>query len=235
LKPPDPRKAFFVFISGKKGEGKSHYSRAWFDDYPFDRLVIDPTGDIADDLTREGVPYKRLDPHMLPTSFPRSDDDRDKRATAVLVPDMGAPTVVDDMDRAVGLALRGRDQHCLLWIDEFGAVTRGNKTPPNTRRLLHQGRHHNITALLPCPRPMDVDPLGIAQADLVVTFRTPQVYDRQRIADTIGYDRGEFDRENQALGHNCYTAYDAVDDQLYIMPPLPPRRAGRNGYAPVPE
>ncbi len=196
--------------------------------------MIDVTGDISDDLTREGVKYTRLDPHMLPTRFPASHDESQPYVTCTLVPDMGSPTATDDLDRAIGLTLRGRESRCLLWIDEFGAVTRGNKTPPNTRRVLHQGRHHNLTALLACPRSMDVDPLGIGQADLVVTFRTPQVYDRQRIADTIGYDRGEFDAENEGLGHNCYTAYDATEDQLYVMPPLPPRRAVRNGYAPVP-
>jgi hypothetical protein len=235
MKAPDPRKAFFIFASGKKGEGKSHYSRAWFDAYPFDRLVIDVTGDISGDLAADEIAFRKLDPQVLPATFPVNDDDREHRETCVLVPDMGSPTAIDDIDRGIGLALRGRNNKCLLWVDEFGSVTSGNKTPPNMRRVLHHGRHHNLFCLLACPRSMDIDVLGISQADLVVTFRTPQIYDRQRIADNIGYDRGEFDDENQALGHHCYTAYDATEDQLYVMPPMPPRRAGRNSYAPVPE
>lgn len=237
MQSPDPRKAFYVFTTGKKGSGKSHYCRAWFDAYngQGDRLVIDPTGDLAGDLTDEGVPYQRLDPNALPARLPESADERDPFVTCVLVPDMGSATAQDDIDRAIGMALRGRDRHALLWIDEVGAVTSGAKTPPNMRRVLHQGRHHNLTVLMAGPRAMDVDPLCIAQADLVATFRQPQVYDRQRIADTIGYDRQEFDALNEQLTGHEYTAYDATEDQMYVMPPLPPRRAGRNRYAPVPE
>jgi hypothetical protein len=235
MAPPDPAKAFFVFASGKKGSGKSHYSRAWFDGYPFDRLVIDPTGDIADDFRTEQVPHLRLDPQVLPARFPESSDERNPYVTAVLVPDMGSATAQDDIDRAIGLMLRGKRNKGLVWVDEVGAVTSGAKTPPNFKRVLHQGRHHNLTLLQAGPRAMDVDPLCIAQADLVATFRTPQVYDRQRIADTIGYPRDEFDQMNAGLSGHEYMAYDAVDDQMYLMPPLPPRRAGRNSYAPVPQ
>lgn len=237
MQPPDPRRAFFIFCSGKKGSGKSHYARSWFDAYPLDRLVIDVTGDISRDLTAEGVDFQRIDAAMLPTRLPDpppDDQGQPRRTTAVYVPDMGSDTAVDDIDRVIGLILRGSDQAGMLWVDEFGAVTRGQRTPPNTRRVLHHGRHDNLTCLLCAPRPTDVDVLGIAQADLVATFRTPQVYDRQRIADTIGYPRDEFDELNAALRGHEHTVYDATEDQMYVMPPLPPRRAGRNAYAPVP-
>jgi hypothetical protein len=234
VEPPDPRKSFFIFTSGKKGWGKSHYCRSWFDGYPFDRLVIDVTGDISDDFRAEGVPYTKLDPDVLPVTFPRSLDEDHPFVTCVYIPDMGSATAVDDMDRACGLVLRGKNQKAMLWVDEFGAITRANKTPPNMRRILHHGRHHNLCLLLACPRPRDVDTLGIAQADLVVTGRTPNVYDRETIANNIGYDVGEFSAINEQLHGHEHTAYDATGDQLYVMPPLPARRAGRNLYPPVP-
>lgn len=237
MQPPDPRKAFFIFASGKKGWGKSHYCRAWWDAYPYDKLVIDVTGDVRDDFNREGVAYEQLDAAVLPVRFPASMDEDNPYVTAVYNPDMGSPTAVDDMDRACGLMLRGRGHPGMLWVDEFGALTRKNYTPPNTRRMLHHGRHHDLTLLLACPRPRDVDTLGIAQADLVVTGRTPNVYDRETIANNIGYDVGEFDQINASLtsrGRHWHTAYDATEDQLYIMPPLPPRTRGRNLYPPVP-
>jgi hypothetical protein len=234
MEPPDPRRSYYVFAHGKKGSGKSHYSRAWFDSYPFDRMVIDVTGDISRDLRAENVEFQKLDASVLPARLPPGPDEQHPYVTAVLVPDMGSPTAMDDMDRAIGLTLRGDSRQCLLWIDEIGSVCNGNKTPPNMRRVLHHGRHHNLTCLMAGPRTMDVDPLCIAQADLVASFRTPQVYDRQRVADTIGYPRDEYDQLNQGLSGHEYTAYDAVGDQMYVMPPLPPRRAGRNNYAPVP-
>jgi hypothetical protein len=236
VNPPDPRKSYWVFVSGKKGWGKSRYCRAWFDGYPFDRMVIDVTGDLRDDFRRDGLEFTDLDPQALPVRFPVSHDDPPKPVTCVLVPDMGAATWEDDIDRGIGLCLRGKDHPCLLWVDEYGAVTRANRTQPNMRRVLHHGRHHDLSLLLACPRPKDVDGLGIAQADLVVTGPTPNPYDRERIANEIGFDPAEFGAQNQQLRveEHTYTAYDSASDTLYVMPALPARRAGRNLYPPVP-
>jgi len=230
--PPDPRKALFIFASGKKGSGKSYLCRAWWDSYPFDKLVIDPTHDIRRDLQREGQEFITLDPDALPVRFPASHDDRQSYVTAVLCPDMGSPTAADQMDRAVGLCLR-TDHPTMLWVDEFGTLTTAHKTPPNTRRALHHGRHHDLTFLIACPRPKDIDPLAISQADLAYTFRTPNVYDRERIANEIGWDVREFDEVNRQLTGHEHTLYDGRDDTLTIMPPLPPRKRAQNAYAPV--
>ena len=72
MAPPNPRKAFYVFASGKKGSGKSHYLRAWHDAYPYDRLVLDVTSDIARDFRTEGVEFEQLDPHALPVQIGRA-------------------------------------------------------------------------------------------------------------------------------------------------------------------
>ncbi len=234
---PDPREAFYVFATGMKGRGKSHYCRAWFDAYPYDKLVIDPTHDVREDLRAEGAEFTDLgDGHVLPTRFPVSNDESRPYVTAVFCPDMGSPTAMDDIDRAAGLLLRGRGSRGMLWYDEAGVATTGARTPPNARRVLHHGRHHNLHLLSAGPRAMDIDPLFIAQADLVAMFRCPQVYDVERVARTVGYDPAELAGLNRdwCQGHR-YLLYDARDEQLYKMPPLPPRRRGRNRYAPVPD
>jgi hypothetical protein len=231
--PPDPAGSLYVFLSGRKGSGKSHIARRWFDSYPYDRLVVDITHDLRNDLRRDGVPFRELDLDVLPARLAGPADPDDAAAQTWLVcPDMGSPTWWDDTDRALGLAL-GRGP-MLIWVDEYGTVTRAGKTGPNMRRILHHGRHDRLSLLLCCPRPIDVDPLGIAQADLIYTFRTPQVYDRQRVADTTGVDRGLFDETNAALGEHEYMLYDARTDTLSHMPALPSRRRGLASLPPVP-
>lgn len=231
--PVNPDKGVYVFASGRKGSGKSVICRSWFDAYPYDRIVIDVTHDLHDDLKRDGVEFEELkDGDMLPARLPASKRGQPdyKPKTWVYRPDGGAKTAIDDMDRVVGLGInRGPT---LIWIDEFGEISTGNRTPPNVRRILHHGRHSQITLLLACPRPMDIDPLAISQADLVYTFRTAVPDDRDRVAKNIGWDPADFSRINAQLaappyGKYWHTKYDQGADELWIMPPLPQRRRGQ--------
>lgn len=230
--PPDPADSLYLFLSGKKNTGKSHVARHWFDSYPYDRLVLDITHDLRDDFRRDGVQFRELDLDVLPGRLAGPADPDDTTAQTWLVcPDIGSPTWFDDIDRAVGLCI-GKGP-MLLWVDEFGTVTRAGKTGPNMRRVLHHGRHHRLSLLMCCPRPIDVDPLGIAQADLVYTFKTPQVYDRQRVASTIGVDQALFDETNKALGEHEHSLYDARTDVFSHMPALPKAR-GLASLPPIP-
>ena len=233
MEPPDPRKSVFMFACGRKGAGKSEWCRRWFDSYPFDRVVIDPTGDVRGDLTRDGVAFQLVDTNVIPVSRPRGEDGQP--VTLVYVPDMGAAAAADDMDRVVGLCLDSADHPVLLWVDEVGRLTTANSTPPNTRRVLHHGRHHAITILGAAPRPIDIDPLWINQADLVATFRLPNPRDRERVAANIGYPPREFDQLVLTELHDHeYLLYVQAEDRLYIGPPLPPRRRGADTYEPIP-
>ncbi len=227
LEPRDPRVSTYVFASGKKGRGKSHVCRAWFDAYPLDRVVIDVTHDVGRDLRADGVPFTLLT--EIPASLPRDPDHQ--RRTWVYQPDMGSPTAVDDMDRIVGLCLAG-GRPMLLWVDEVGALCTGHYTPPNMRRVLHHGRHARLTVLMAGPRAKDIDVLCIAQADLVYTFRTPQKYDRETIARAIGVSTAEFDAANARLGEHDYTLFDDSTDELWICPALPARQPPAPGTAP---
>ena len=235
MKQPDPHKSYWIFCSGKKNSGKSRYCRAWFDAYPLDRVVIDPTGDVRRDLAAEAVPFTELEHGMLPVRLPEPPEGQD-RVTLLFVPDVKAPDYVDEMDRVVGLCLTRGARPVLLWVDEWGALTTAHKTPPNTRVAVHQGRHHDLSLLLACPRPQHVEPLGISQADAVATWRTPNIRDRDVIAGNIGFDPAEFTRYNRThcgATEHAYTLYESNEDVLYLMPPLPPPR--RSDLAGLPD
>lgn len=244
--PPDADKGIYVFASGRKGSGKSVVCRKWFDRYPYDRVVIDVTHDLRADFRRDGIEFDELrDGDLLPARLPASKRGQPdyKQRTWVYCPDAGAATAVDDMDRVAGLAI-GRGP-TLIWFDEYGTVTTGNKTPPNVRRILHHGRHDQLTALFACPRPMDIDGLAINQADLVYTFATANPDDRDRIAKNIGFDPKEFSEINASLprlGKYYHTVYDQTADRLWIMDPMPMRKRSKvtpydeSGHdAPMPE
>lgn len=231
--PPDPDKGVYIFSSGRKGSGKSVVCRHWFDGYPYDRIVIDVTHDLTADFRRDGVEFDELRGGLdMPARLPAHRPGHPR--TWVYQPDMGSTTAGDDMDRVVGLALdRGPT---LIWCDEYGQQTSGNKTPPNMRRVLHHGRHDALTMLFACPRPMDINPITIGQSDMVYTFQMAHPADRERVANNIGWAPREFDEINGEIarlnaanpGHPYWhSMYHQASNELWIMPPLPVRRRGR--------
>lgn len=230
----DPDKGVFFFISGKKGSGKSVVARRVFDGYPYDKIVIDPTGDITQDLADEGIEFERIPRDAIPVKLPRREEDAPFRIFT-FVPDMGAETAVDDMDRVLGLALNAPGP-VAVWVDEMGTYSKVNATPPNLRRALHHGRHDQLTLIQACPRPMNIDVLCIAQADVVVTFRTPNRADRKRIAEEIGIPEDEFSEYVLALKAYEHCWFDALANEgvgeMQIRPPLPPRRRMVSHYVP---
>jgi hypothetical protein len=187
--------------------------RRFWDSWPYDRLVIDPTGDAVDGSDTEPLT------EPLPARWPIGVDER--RVSLRFKADPGSPTYEDDLDRAVGLAFFHPSKRCLLWVDEMDEVVRANKAKPHTRRMLRQNRHQGLSVLLAGPRPVDVDPLAVAQADLVFVFDLPNPNDRRRVADVVGYDPREFDEAVRALGEHEFLCWDANAKTLTHFPPLP--------------
>lgn len=209
-----------LLVIGRKGSGKSVFARELFRGWPWiDKLVIDPTGDAdpGDDLgtiTLRGKPPERL-------PAPRA---RGEFVVARWVADPSSPTYRDDLDRALGAALYPKSRRTLLWIDEAGEVFPAGRTGPNGRVLLQQSRHWYASAILCCPRPMNIDPLCLAQADRVVMYDLPHPRDRERVAAAIGIPPAVLSAEldaTRARGSHWYLLYDARAHELYRCPPLP--------------
>lgn len=208
----DPSRAHHITLLGRKGSGKSFLAKRFWESYPYDRLVIDPTGDVD---AGEGT-QNLTEP--LPTRWPIAPTE--ERTTLRYKADPGSAMYRDELDRAVGLAFT--HARCLLWVDEVGELTRANDTPPHFRRALHQSRHRRLSLLLCGPRPVDVNPLVISQADYLATFDLPNPNDRKRVADNIGIDLGALEAHLAEVDpKHGYLWWDARNRELMVMPPLP--------------
>jgi len=215
--PIDPLRNQLLLILGRKGTGKSVFARELFRGWPnVDKLVIDPTGD-AD-------PGADLDPVTV-TNLPGQLPARESGRPVVLryVANPASPTYADDLDRAVGLALFPKGRRTLLWVDEAAEVFPAGRSGPHARVLLAQSRHWHTSALLATPRPINIDPLALSQADRVVMYDVPHPRDRERLAATLGLEpralTGILD-ETRERGPHWFTMYVAEEHHLYRCPPL---------------
>ncbi len=210
----DPDRSTIALFVGRKGSGKSYAAERLYRAYPNDKLVLDITGD-AD-------PPGAVLIDEPAAKMPEGEDDEPVNLRYKLDP--GSHTFLDDADRAVGMALYPKERPSLLWVDEMGMVTSGNKTGPHTRRLLMASRHYRASALLCCPRPIDIDKLCVMQADLVFVYDLPDPDDRIKIAKCIGYPPVKFSEECDATfrrGDHWFLLWVTKEHRLYRMPPLP--------------
>lgn len=222
--PLDPNRNQLIVVLGRKGSGKSVFAREVFRSWPaVDKLVVDPTGD-AD----PGADLGTVTVTTLPRELPKPRDGRPAVVRWIATPQ--SPTYADDLDRAVSLVLFPKDRRALLWVDEAGEVFPANRTGPHARTLLHQSRHWQASAIIAGPRPMNLDPLVLSQADRVVMYDVPHPRDRERIAATIGWEPRRLAAEldaTRAAGPFWFLMYDAHSHTLYRCPPLPIGRQRR--------
>lgn len=205
----------YILILGKKGTGKSVLARRFWDTWPGDELCIDPTKDA---LTTKDVDHSY---DFVPDTWPPALRE-DEPVRIRYVPDKHSPTFRDDMDRAVGLVSKRRGS--LLWVDEINIVNEVNRTGPYMRHLLIEGRHDRTSVVLCGPRCVGVDPLILAQSDVVYVFYLPSVKDRTRLAETCGIDKKLLDVEVADLANtHDYLRWDG--NQLVRFPAIPIQRA----------
>lgn len=222
---PDPHKSTHICLVGKKHTGKTELAYVLFDSYPFDRLAVDPPGDLK--MPEDTVQLDPL-PHRWPGTTVESvtGERRRERTTLHYVPNFHSPTYRQDMDQACGLAY-GHGRCCLLF-DEVHEGAPANQVPPHMRRVLRQARHRALTTIFATQRPLTVDPLVISQADYLYVFKLPNPNDRKRVAETIGWTQKSFDEAVGGLGNYEYLRYDAGanagEGDLAHFPALPEER-----------
>lgn len=193
----------YICAVGRKGSGKSELARVLYLAYPFDRCVIDPTGDVGPTLPADSFRDVR---EPLPAKWPRRDDE--KVSSLRYKPRRSDPAYLEHLDRVIGWQLEHKGPSC-LWVDEIGRVAKRDKTLPRMSELLEEGRHSEVTLITCGPRPVEIDPLVIAQADYVYIFDLPQPGDRRRLADVMGYDAETLDDAIEALPQYGYLRFDA--------------------------
>jgi hypothetical protein len=218
----DPADSKQITVVGRKGSGKTELAYLFFDEYPFDRLAIDPNRDLK-------MPDEHLElASPVPTHWPGEAFNRareragwkdDKRQTLYYPPDFYEADYREEMDRALGMAFAHR--RTCVFFDECHEGAPATGTPPHMRRALRHGRHQDLFLILATPRPMTVDPLVITQADYLYVFDLPGKNDRKRVAENIGWNALDFDDAVLALPEFGYLRYDAAKKDLAEFPPLP--------------
>lgn len=217
----DSRDQIALFV-GRKGSGKSKAAREFFRQWPgVDKLVVD--------VNKDADPGDDLAPTVLPVEVPHELPERRHPDVPETYRWMASPlrdTFRADLDRVLGLALHPQLRRILLWVDEAGVVFKVQQVGRAGRTLLHQNRHYHASMLLCCPRPIDIDPLCISQADRIHMWDVPNPRDRQRIADNIGYPPRVVDEALRYVaeqGKHWSLLYVADPDTrgLYAVPPLP--------------
>lgn len=218
------REPKFLVIVGPKGSGKSVLARTFFEQFPGDRAVLDPTGDVAAALPED---FFRDVPPGYRGPFPKRDDER--RATIRGQYRRSSRTYHEDMDHFIAMTLehgRRTKRPVLLWIDEAGRVATRNKTLPHKLEAQEEGRHAHLFQIDCFPRPSNMEPLLVLQADYVYAFALPSPIDRQRLADLAGVDPRTFDEAMRSMPDYGYLRIDTrapinSDRRLVVFPPLP--------------
>lgn len=228
----DPDLNQLIYVVGRKGSGKSVNARELVRDWPYiDKLTIDPTGDADPGECFSGVDAAGNPLYETPTVTVRElparlpDPPKPGEFTSTRwVANPGSPTYRDDLDRAVGLALFPKDRRVLLWVDEAGEVFPAGRLGPNARTMLKQSRHWYASVIMCDPRPINVDPLCLAQADRIVMYDVPHPRDRERLAGSMGVPPRQLIvllDELRGMQPHSYLLYDAKAHELYLCPPLP--------------
>jgi len=222
----DPDRSTLTFACGVKGTGKSHFSTTLFRGYPYDRILIDSTGDVDPwhDFTTPA-----------PTAPPEDWDDlgteegqrqslrvRPNRRDAVRVtegPYERVPRWKVNIDKWIGAAMdHGRTA---LEIDDAATVLAVNRVLPCADEFLHELRHRNVSAFVNTIRPVGIDTLVITQADFVAVFDLTHELDLRRLAPCIGLGVDELYSLVKQLDEHEFLLRVASSKELLHCDPLP--------------
>jgi hypothetical protein len=240
----NPDKGVYVSSYGPKGSGKSELNKRLFARYPYDGLLIDHAGD-ADEHHEVSEPIPKellaLTAALAPLGEAEDFDPRELAGLEARIEEAWrqdeprwrkyryVPNTLNDQwlertDLVIGLAyVHGRT---IEWWDEANLQIPAGRTPRWTRHTLHVGRHRALSALMPGPRPSDVDPLGLSQSDVVTVHGPMHELDVARLARSFHMRDQTLAAELGTLEPFDYLAYFRSLRELAHYPPLPMVGAG---------
>ncbi len=197
-----------------------------FRSWPYDKLCIDVNGNAEPGPDAERITLEQVGRRFPAPPAPMPGGPAPGPRNLHWRADPGSPTYDDDLDRAVGMALFPQAHRTLVWCGEVGEfMPSAQRTRPHMRRLLMQNRHYSASVLFDGPRPANVNPLVLAQSDVVAIFTLPNPDDRERIAKEIGYEPKRFHAEcaeTWRRGDHWFLLWVTKEHALYRCPPLPP-------------
>jgi hypothetical protein len=244
---PDPVKGIYIASFGPKGHGKSELNTRFFISYPFNGLIMDMTGDVDPDhkfsrpmtpalheLAQELAAMKRPSLEGLWAFQQKVKQEWTQNGELRYAKYRVRPNFINDnwlseSDGYIGLGyLVG---WCFQLLDEINDEAPAGSTPRFTRLSLRQGRHEHLSMGMAGPRPADIDPNVLNQADLVTIHGQLHERDVKRMAPHLHLDEREllglieelkgFKRDGVDVYE--YIVYVKKTRELFVMPPLPPR------------
>lgn len=226
----DPKSSLIIFVCGQKKTGKTELAHVLFRSYPFDKLLIDPNGDMK--VEPEAIVLPDPPPGRWPTRAELESQAVTKLGrppryhSLVYRPDFGDPGYGDNIDRAVGIGYAHEGPTAEMIDEAHDAFPAGQMMKrPHARRAIRHNRHATLTLILATQRALMITPLCISNADWVYIFKLRAPSDRRRVADNIGWDPKEFDEAVFSLKEHEYLRYESAanggEGELLLFPPLP--------------
>lgn len=220
----DPDQSTCVFACGRKGTGKSHFTTTLFRAFPYDRLLVDPTGDVDPyhaftEPTEAPVPPRWPTPENWgrPSGERVSLRHRPNYRDNLRSKRTNLPKWLEEVDDWIGLAMdHGRTA---VMLDDAGEVIRANRIGPATGDMLHTLRHRRLSLFMSCPRPVSIDPLALSQADLVAIFDTPHELDVRRLGAALGLNDKKLYGLIRSLDQHEFLL--VKDHEIFHCEPLP--------------
>jgi len=180
-----------IFITGRKGSGKTTLANRIANDYYLaGRRVIC----IA--------PMAGFDLSGAPTIFNRDEllsDKTDGRSFVLQPP--------DDMTALLGIEFGYRLGHTVIVVDEIDLYADCRAPHPLLLQIVRYGRHRAVSLIGISQRPANVVRDMTAQSDYIVMFQSTENRDLQYLADRIGSDNAEAVRQLPQFEYLVYSAY----------------------------
>lgn len=244
----NPDKGSFVSSFGPKGTGKSELNTRLFISFPYNGLLVDFTRDVDPQhqftmpmtpelraLAREledwkGEDLSSLDDFSRRVKIAWTQNGKFRYAKYQVVPNFVSDDWLEKNDIYIGLAyLAGK---CFIFLDEIGELAPASKTPRWTRIALRVGRHQQLSIGMAGPRPADLDTNVLNQSDMVTVHGQLHERDVSRMAKQLALSESQLldlidelrQEERDGVDVNGYLAYVKKTREIFVMPPLPPRK-----------